>query len=122
MRRCIHFAQRRQARQGSLLCGLVLETVDQTCDPIANELSAEVDQQTEAHVSQSQIGQNLLLVDPLSLLDGLDLDDDLLLDHEVGFEGFVEADVIIPDRNRDLTLDPQPAEIWSRVVFGLSIG
>jgi hypothetical protein len=75
---------------------------------LANELSAEVDQQTETHVCQSQIGQNLFLVNALSQLDGLDFDDDLLLDDEVGLEGFVETEVFVPDRNRDLTLDLSP--------------
>jgi hypothetical protein len=48
--RSIRLAQRRQARKGTLFCRGILEAVDQSCDAITNELSTEVDQQTETHV------------------------------------------------------------------------
>ena len=46
------FAQ--SPRRGGL--GLLFEPVDQTCDSIAKELGAEVDQKTQPDVCQTEIG------------------------------------------------------------------
>ena len=59
---------------------LVFETVDQASDSIADEFGTKIDEETEPHVRQTQIRQNLLLVDPFCYLNRFDFHNDLLIE------------------------------------------
>jgi len=64
--------------------------------------SAEIDQQTDAQMHQTQIGEQLPLMNRKRLFDGLDLDDDAGLDQHVGRQTVTESEAIEFESDRFL--------------------
>ena len=55
---------------------LLRKLVDKACDAILDEMRTEVHEKPEAQISQTDVAQNLLLMDRQAPLDRLELDDD----------------------------------------------
>jgi hypothetical protein len=102
-------AQRKERGKKAGKNELFGKSVDDAGDAVAEVLGAEVDEQAEALVGEAEVGEKLLAMDGSKLLDGLEFDDDHVLDKEIGAEGDVEHHAIVDNGDRELTLDAQAA-------------
>ena len=78
---------------------IVFQSIDDSRNAIFDQRHVEVDQQAKTLVGQSEIGQQLLLVDRGQRLDRFDLHNDLVFDHQVGAEAGIDPDILIDHRN-----------------------
>lgn len=81
-------------------------SVGNAFDSIFKTDFAEVDQQPETTITQSQLSENLFAMDGGESFDRFQFNDDLILDQKVSAETFVKNEFIIVDGNCDLSLDP----------------
>jgi hypothetical protein len=86
---------------------LILEAVDQACDPVLHPRRAEIEQEAHPEIRESEIRQGLLLVDRRAPLNGLELDENAALHNEVGAKPRLDAQVLVHHVDRDL---PRNAE------------
>jgi hypothetical protein len=59
------------------------ETIDDAGDAVADQFRTEVDQQPQPAVRQLEVSEELVLVNPVNLFDGLELDDDDIFHDQV---------------------------------------
>ncbi|MEY2536512.1 MAG: hypothetical protein QOG67_252 [Verrucomicrobiota bacterium] len=71
--------------------------------PVLDQVLAKIDKKAESFIHQSQVGQYLLAVDRVERGNRFHLDDDAIVDDQVGAKAFVESDPIPYDRNRYLS-------------------
>ena len=83
------------------------QLVGHALQAVLEEYEAEVDQQAEPFVGEAKVGEELFPVHGKVLLDGLQFDDDRILDNKVGAEAFLEFDAIVTDRHRHLATNAQ---------------
>ncbi len=74
---------------------IFFESVDDASDAVLDERHLEVYEQTEALVSEPEIGQKLLLVNRSKKLDGFHFYDHLVLDYQVSPESGVDANAVM---------------------------
>ena len=97
---------------------IVFEPVHDSRDAVLNQRYVEVDQQAKPLVGEPEKRQKLLLVDWGDQLDGFDLDDNLIFDHQMGLESGVDTDILIGHRNRLLAhLKETPAAKFIAACF-----
>ena len=84
-----------------------LEAVNDARDAVFDQRHVEVDQPAKPLAGETEIRQKLLLVDWGDQLDGFDLDDNLIFDHQMGLESGVDTDILIGHRNRLLAHLPE---------------
>ena len=90
------------------LCArLFFQPIDDTGYAVLDERSIEVDQQAKPFVGEAKVGEELLPVHGQVLFDGLQFDDDCILDDKVGAEALLEFNAIVTDWHRHLAADPQ---------------
>ena len=65
--------------------------------------NVEIDEQPDRQLRELQIGDDLSLVYREKMLDGLDLEDQLVLHHEVEAVAAIEIDALVSHRDRNLT-------------------
>jgi len=68
---------------------IVFQPVDDSRDAVFIQRHLKVDQQAKSLVGEPEIGQEMLLVDRVEHLDGLDFHDDLVFDHQIGPESLL---------------------------------
>src|SRR6056297_800647 len=85
------------------------QAVDRTSDATLHYILTKVQQITELHVTELQIGQKLLLVGVRDSLDGLQFDDHFALDNDVSPEAFVEANAPAHYGDRHLAFRAEPS-------------
>lgn len=85
------------------------QVVGHALEAVLEEDAAEVDQQAKSFVGEAKVGEQLFSVYGKVLLDGLQFDDDRLLDDKVGAEAFLEFDAVVTDWHRYLATDAQAA-------------
>ncbi len=74
---------------------MLVQAVNDTRDSLTDERDVEVDKQAEALVGEPKVGQKLLLVNRGDQFHGFDLHNDFVFDNEVGFEGKIDADIVV---------------------------
>src|SRR5579863_6344868 len=88
---------------------IFLQAVDRPDDALLHQRRPEVEDVSEFHAGEPQVGLNLLAVRPAEHLNGLQLDDDLAGHEQIGAKGLVEGDAFVKNRNGNLALDGQSA-------------
>ena len=68
------------------------KVVHKAGDALFDAIGAEVQQQAEPLVRKPDVGEQLLLVDRQQVLDGLELDDDEIVDDQVSTKSDVELE------------------------------
>jgi len=79
--------------------------VCETDRPAAEHLGVEVEKQADCEPCEFEVGEELGSVNSLQLLHTLDLDDQLVLDDEIGAIGHVQRDAMVHERDGHLTLE-----------------
>jgi hypothetical protein len=79
--------------------------VDDAPDAFLEGGRSEIDQQAERKAHQSQVGEQLLVVDGGELLDGFEFDHKATLDHQIRPKTLVEANPALFNRDRLLAHD-----------------
>src|SRR5688572_12352180 len=85
------------------------QTVDYAMEAFLEGGVAEVDQQADLEVHQTQIGQELLRMNGCEALDRLELHDDAFIDDEIGAEAFFKEKPVVFDPHWALPLHSEPA-------------
>ena len=78
-------------------------------DVVPQRGGVEVEQQTDREVKHTQVGQKLFGMHGCEAFDGLDFDDHLSGDEQIGPKGFVENPSGVGDGNRLLPDYPEAA-------------
>lgn len=104
----------RKARKGRKDDGLgrtllLSEVVGDASDAVLEVRFPEVEKQAQTVASDAEIREDLFSVRESQALDALQLNQDQILDDEIGAEANVEAHVLIAKRDSDLPLDSQAA-------------
>jgi hypothetical protein len=86
-----------------------LQAIGDTLDAVFQESGTEVDQETEAEVEKAAVGQHLLGMNRVQLLDRFQFNHDAFLDDQIGPEAFVERQVFIPNGHGHLSPYSKPA-------------
>lgn len=107
----------------SLGVTIFFQPVDNADNSILNQGYMEVDQQAEALVGESQVGEKLLFMNWGKRFDGFDFHYHPVFDHQVSPEAGIEVDIFVDHRNRLLAYEAQPAAVQFksqyRIVHGL---
>jgi hypothetical protein len=69
----------------------------EAAQPVFEQQAVEIDQQAHFETTQTEIGQHLSLLDRQEPLDRLDLDEELLLDHDVHPIAAIQLDGLVED-------------------------
>src|SRR5437764_1445978 len=99
-RQLVHAATRRRGGR---------EIVDDASQPLDQRVASEVEEQAHPRVHEAQRGQERLAVDGGEPVDGLALNDHLVLDYQVGAEAVVEHQPVALEANRRLSVDLKPS-------------
>ena len=99
--------------------GSLLQSIHQTGDSVFDQHLPDVDQQPKAFVSETNVGDDLFLVNGIGLLDGFQFDNDLVVHDEVGAKAFVKGHVLESNEDRDLSLNSQPSPFQKFRQYGL---
>ena len=86
---------------------LRLRAVKDSGDAVLYQHDVEIHQEADLLVGQTKVGEKLLLVDRCDCLDGLDLDDDFIVDDQVGIETRLNGNSVVNDGDRVLTNEGQ---------------
>ena len=78
-------------------------------EAVLKKREAEINQETERFASESEVGEQLLAMHRVVLLGGLEFDDDLMLNDQIGAEALVERDTVETNGNRHLAEDVKTA-------------
>jgi hypothetical protein len=70
----------------------------------------EVDEEARGDTAQAQVGDELGFVDREKSLDGLDFEDELVLDHEIEPVRAFEQEALVTDGQTFLPFEPQPPQ------------
>ena len=81
--------------------------INSTDDTALHHDHAEIQVVAKLHSGELKVGQKLLLMAIVNILDGLQFQDDLVLDDDFGAEPLVEPDSSAMDANGHLTLSAQ---------------
>ena len=83
---------------------IFLQSIYDAGNAVLDERHLEVDQQPEALVRETEVSEELLLVNRVEHLDGLDFHDHFVFDDQIGPESGIDSDGLIDDRDRLLAL------------------
>ncbi len=95
---------RKGAKRAKERCGLFVQVIDDTLDPVPQQLDVEVDEESESKIGESEMGQELLRVHRSDALHRFQLDAELGFNDQVGAESLIEDDIAIANRYRHLAL------------------
>ena len=70
--------------------GLFYESIHYSCDSILDQFFAEINKQTKPFIKQSQMSQNLLLINGDDRLFGLQFNKHLFFNEQISAKAFVE--------------------------------
>ena len=76
--------------------------MDDSLDPVFQERQPEVDEETEAFVSETEVVQKLLCMNRVKLISGFQFHDHAILNDQIRPESLVEDDTIGPNWNHYL--------------------